>query len=256
MDLAIIVSVHNRNDLRLKNSLRTFLYQETSHSYGIYIVDYASSDDLRSMLQELGSDKIFYLSVDNDIGKPRANNVAIRATEADIICLTDGYCIVPMQTVESICTETKEDTLLLYAKRPYFVPETIWQDPNLTPVDYEYLRQQATDWLSQEMQIGIGPSKKPLFAVKRQRLLEINGYDETLEIDEDVDIVRRLLQRGCVLSDMSQLIDIAYQPSSNDLVDKATKGLQQHRDNVRSDSSAALWRFDPVRNVGTEWGQI
>jgi len=256
MDLAFIIAVHNQNNLRLKNCLNLLLYQQTTHSYSIYIVDYASNDNLKAMLQTLNTDKVFYLSTSEDIGKPRSYNVAIRSADADIVCVIDSYCTVPMQTVESICTGIVDDTLLVYMKRPYFIPEVVWQDPNLTPADYEYYRKQATDWLDKEMQIGIGPSKKPLFAVKRQRLLEINGYDETLAVDEDVDIVRRLLQRGCVLTDLSQVIDIAYQPSAEDWADKPVKGVLEHKDVYKAESSAALWRNDPIRNIDIEWGQV
>ena len=265
MDLAIIMAVHNRNDLRLKNMLRTFLYQETTHSYEIYIVNYASDseDNLRPMLQELNSDKILYLSTNEDIGKHRAINVAIKAaTDADIVCIVEGHMVVPMQTVESICTATKEDTLLVHLRRPYFIPEGIWRDPNVTPADFERLRVMPTEELADTMQIGIGSCKKSLFAVRRQRLIEIGGYDEALttrssgSTDEDVNIVRRLLQHGCVMTDMSQLIDIAYQPSMEDLEAQAALGVLKHRDIRAVDGCAALLRNDPTRNVGIEWGQL
>ena len=256
MDLAVVISVHNQNNLRLKNCLRTWLYQETSHSYGIYIVDYASDDNLRTMLQELGSDKIFYLSTENDIGKPRANNVAIRAVDADIVCLCEPYCVVPMQTVEFICSGTTDDTLMLYTRRPYYVPEIMWSNPNVGPVDYERLRLGPPAYLAETFQIGIGPSKKILFAAKKERFVEINGFDETLEVDEDVDIVRRFLQRGLVLTDLAQLIDVAYQPSVDDKVVKLTRGIKERNDVFKSEASAALWRNDPIRNTTIEWGQL
>jgi hypothetical protein len=263
VDLAIIMAVHNRNDLRLKNSLRTLLYQETTYSYEIYIVDYASDDNLRSMLQELNSDKILYLFTDKDIGKHRAINIAIKAaTNADTICVIEEHVIVPMQTVESICTATHEDTLFVYLRRPYFIPECVWQDPSMTPADYERFRVMPTEELAQTMQIGIGPSKKSLFAVKRQRVIEIGGYDELLtsrsstSTDEDVGIVRRLLQHGCVMTDMSELIDIAYQPLAEDWAAQASLGVLEHRDIRVVEASAALFRNDPIRNVGIEWGQI
>lgn len=256
MDLAIIISVHNQNNLRLKNCLRMWLYQETTHDYGIYIIDYASNDDLRSTLQELGSDKIFYLSTDEDLTKPRANNIALRAIEADIVCVCDPYCLVPKQTVEYMCSEITDDILMLYTRRLYFIPESMWQDSNTTPEDYERLRTAPTEWLDENLQIGIGPCKKPLFAAKRQRFVEIRGFDESLGVDEDVDIVRRLLQRGLALVDLSQLIDVAYQPSSEDRSVKPIRCIQEKKDMAKSEASASLWRNDPIRNTTIEWGQI
>ena len=257
MDLAIVIATHNQNNLRLKNCIRTFLYQETTHSYGIYIIDYASTDNLRPTLEELGSDKIFYLHVDKEpLNKAHANNIALKVIDADIICVTDGYCIVPMQTVEYLCTETKDDTLLLYVRRPYFIPENLWSDSSITPADYERLRTADTQWLDENMAIGLGPHKKRLFAARRQRFIEINGYDESLAYDEDVDIVRRLLQHGCILTDLSLYIDAAYQPSQEDWIAKPIQGPLKKLDMSRGEAHSALWRKDPRRNLNQEWGVL
>jgi hypothetical protein len=161
-----------------------------------------------------------------------------------------------MQIVEYICSGTIDDILMLYTRRPYFVPESMWSDPNMGPADYERLRTAPTDYLAENFQIGLGPTKKPLFAAKKERFIEIGGYDETLEVDEDVDIVRRLLQRGLVLTDLAQLVDIAYQPAEDDRIIKLLRGVKECNDVFKSEASAALWRNDPIRNVGVEWGQL
>jgi glycosyltransferase involved in cell wall biosynthesis len=258
MDLAIIISVHNQNNQRLMNCVKTFLYQETTHSYGIYVVDYNSTDGLKEALQSLGSDNVFYLAVNKgtDFSVSHANNIAIKGVEADIVCMVNSYSIVPMQTIEFLCTETKDDTLLVYLRKPYFVPEPIWQDPAMTPADYERFRVAPTDWLDQNLHIGIGPHKKMLFAAKRQRIIEIAGYDEDLLYDEETDITRRLLQHGCVLTDLSQLIDVAYQPSTEDWEAKTIMGPLKVQDVHRGERTSAYKRKDPIRNWNREWGVI
>jgi len=257
MDVAVVISVHNENNLRFKNCLRTLLYQETTHDYGVYIVDYASTDNLQSMLQELGSDKLFYVYVDKEpLNKAHANNIAIQSVDANIICFLDPYCIVPMQTIEAIYTHAIDEGLMLYIRKPYFVPEPMWQNLLMTPEDFEQLRTQDTQVLNDDFDIGIGPHKKQLYAIKRDRLVEIRGFDEQLSYGEDTDVIRRLLLSGNILIDLSQYIDIAYQPSVADREGKSEIATSRLIDVRKSENAAILKKSDPLRNLNTEWGAL
>lgn len=258
MDLAIVISVHNRNDLRLKNCLETLVLQNTTKDYGIFVVDYNSTDNLPGLLGELGSDKIHYLYVENDqysLNKAHANNIAIQAVDADIICVTDGYCLFQDTLVETFCTQATEDSLMVRVKRPSYVPEIIWQNPDLGPADFEVFRQQGAEWL-EDHGIAPGHKRKRLFAAKRQRFVEIRGYDERLKFDEDIDIVRRLLIAGNVLVDVSDDIAMAYQPAVEDREIQSIEGRLQYRDLELHEEYAVQVRQTPERNLNKEWGVI
>lgn len=270
MDLAIIIAVHNRNDRRLENCLGTLISQDTTKDYGIFIVDYNSHDNLPQLLGQLGSDKINYLHVEKEhpfnvpcpdahcgdiFNKAHANNIAIQAVDADIICATDGFCLFQDTLVETLCTKATEDSLLIRVTRPSYVPEPIWMDPDLGPADFEAFRQQGAEWLEQQ---GIAPGhkRKRLFAAKRERFMEIRGYDERLAYDEDVDVVRRLLVAGNVLVDVSDDIAMAYQPATEDRELKTTIGQLQQRDLELHEDYAAQTRKTPERNLNREWGAV
>lgn len=259
MDLAIVISVHNRNDLRLKNCLGTLILQDTTRDYGVFIVDYNSIDNLPQMLGEIGSDKVNYLHVEQDseavFNAAHANNIAIQAVDADIICVTDGYCLFQDTLVETFCTKATEDSLMARIRRPSYVPEPIWTDQNLGPTDFEVFRAQGAEWL-QEHGIAPGHKRKRLFAAKRDRFLDIRGYDERLTYDEDIDIVRRLLIAGNVLVDVSDDVAMAYQPATEDREIRETLGRLQLRDLKLHEEYAAQVRKTPERNLNREWGIV
>lgn len=257
MDLAIIISVHNRNDLRLKNCLRTLLQQNTVYDYGIYIVDYASTDNLPSMLGVLGSNKTYYFHIDSEpLNRAHANNIALKMVDADLVCMTDGYCLFQDTLVETFCTKATEDSLMVRIRRPSYIPDYLWQDENLTPEDFEAFRQQGAEWLEEVLHVAPGVKRRRLFAVKRERLLEIRGYDERLAYDEDVDIVRRLLQSGNALVDASDDIAMAYQPSVEDREVKSILGQQQQHDLELHENFSAYIRKTTERNLNREWGVV
>ncbi len=256
MDLAILIAVHNRNDLRLKNCLRTLLAQNTSRDYGIYVVDYSSTDDLSAMLGGLSSDKFFYIHVPGqDVNKAHANNVGLQALDADIVAVTDGLCLFQNTLVETLCTKATNDTLLTRIRRPSYVPEYLWKDTALTPEDFENFRLQGAEWLEEELHVAPGIKRKRLFAAKRQRFFDIKGYDERLVYDEDVDIVRRLLQSGLTLEDVSDDIAMAFQPSLDDIPTKPIIG-QLQREDIDLHEAFARYKKGPERNTNIDWGQV
>ena len=255
MDLAIIITTHNRNDLRLSNCLRTLLSQNTTYDYGIYIADIGSTDNLPDLLGTLNSDKLNYMYIDAEPNKALANNIALKAIDADIIVATDGYCLFQNTLVEAFCTKITNDNLLVRARRPSYAPEYLWKDTSLTPEDFETFRLQGTEWLEEELQVGLGSKRKRLFAAKREAFLNISGYDERLVNDEDIDIVRRLLQSGLVLEDITDDIAMVYQPSLEDVPLKATIG-QLKKEDLEYHESYARYRKGPDRNINRDWGQI
>lgn len=255
MKLAIIMTIHNRNDQRLKNCLRSLIAQNTTHDYEVLVVDYGSTDNLPQLIGELNSDKILYLHVDGDpMNVSHGNNVALQATEADYICVTDGYTVFQSNFVDSAIGEAGDNLILVCTSRQYYMPETYILQGEGADLDI------VDDFESCLLLdgVGLGPprSQTILLVMERQRLAEIRGYDEDLTAAEDIDILRRMLASGAFLARLDDDTSFIYQTFSQTAEDKETKGQAEQVCVDWSDSKAALRRKSPIRNIGREFGAL
>ena len=258
MDVAVVIAIHNRNDLRLKNCLRSLLLQNTQHDYQIYVIDYGSNDNLVQMLGGLNSNRIEYLYVNRTpFNRSRGNNIAIRNTEVPLLCFTDGYCIFRSTFINTVIEKYFSSAVMTYASLPHYIPEVYLTDPNVDIVaNMEYYISQGWDWL-EERGVGRGPRKEHTFAADRDLLLQIQGYnEELLHDDEDTDMIRRLLGAGGIPTDISQDTLLGYQVFKRDPESKIEQGRLQYQDVALSEQLNAFRRNSPERNTNREWGQI
>jgi glycosyltransferase involved in cell wall biosynthesis len=258
MDVAVVISTYNRNDLRLKNCLRSLLLQNTQHNYQIYVIDYGSTDNLAQMLGELNSNRIQYLYVNRTpFNHSHANNIAIKNVQAPLLCFTDGYCVFRNTFINTIVEKYFPNTVMVYASLPYYIPEVYLTNPDIDIVaNMEYYLSQGWDWL-EERGVGRGLHKEHTFAADRDLLLQVQGYNEELLHDqEDTNMVRRLLGAGGMPTDISQDTLLGYQAFKKDAEVKVEQGRLQHQDIAFAEQLSAFRRNSPERNTNREWGQL
>lgn len=249
--LAIVITVHNRNDVRLKNCLRSLVAQQTSHEYEVYVVDYGSTDDLPSMIGEIASDKILYVHVDQEpLNKSHGNNIAIKATEADYICVTDGYLIFQSNFVDAAINEMGNNLIAVSTARPFYLPE-VYQNQQVDPVEDFHNCLHADG-------CGRGPVRPQshLMVMERSRLMEIRGYDEAIPYAEDIDMLHRMLASGAFLTRLDDDTSFIYQTFTMDPEEKRLKGRRENECIQASDAQEAFRRKSPIRNLGEEFGVL
>jgi len=257
MDVAVVISIYNRNDLRLRNCLRSLLLQDTQHDYQVYIIDYGSTDNLVQMLGGLSSNRIQYLYVNRTpFNRSRANNIAIKSVQVPLLCFTDGYCIFRNTFVNTMVEKYSSNVVMTYASLPYYIPEIYLTNPDVDIVaNMEYYISQGWDWL-EERGVGHGLRKEHTFAADRDLLLQVRGYNEELLHDEeDTDMVRRLWGAGGVPVDISQNTLLGYQVYKKDPESKIEQGRLQRQDVAFAEQLNAFRRNSPERNTNREWGQ-
>jgi len=258
MDVAVVISTYNRNDLRLKNCLRSLLLQNTQHNYQVYVIDYGSTDNLVQMLGELNSNRIQYLYINRKpFNRSRANNIAIKSVQAPLLCFTDGYCIFRSTFINTMVEKYFASAVMTYASLPHYIPEVYLVNPDVDIVaNMEYYISQGWEWL-EERGVGHGPRKEHTFAADRDLLLQVQGYNEELLHDEeDTDMVRRLSGAGGVSTDISQDTLLGYQVYKKDPERKIEQGRLQHQDIAFAEQLSAFRRNSPERNTNREWGQL
>lgn len=251
-ELAIIISVHNRNDCRLRCCLRSLLAQNTSHTYEVFVVDYGSDDNLEAMLTELDSDIINYAHIDRTpFNRAHANNIALLNTDATLICITDGYYVFQSNFVEAVFENATINSVLTCTSRPTVIPQIYVESETIDIVE------QMDEVLAMDG-VGPGPMRGSTYVLVMDRagLLRIRGYDEDLLCGEDVDILRRMLAAGSILVRLDQNTTVAYQAFKMEPEEKQQIGKAEQRHIAQSDAMAAYRRKSPERNLGREFGQV
>ena len=252
VELAMIISVYNRNDRRLMNCLRSLIRQNTQHHYDIFVVDYGSNDGLEAALQALGSEKINYAYVDKTpFNRSHANNIAVVNTAAPLVCMTDGYYIFQDNFIESIFTTAVPYAILTCTARPICIPQTYVESD-----DFDIVEQ--FDECMQKDGVGHGTMRGSTYvlAMDKDALIGIRGYDEEMLYGEDIDILRRMLVAGATLIRLDASTTVAYQCWKQDAEVKRDTGKKEQEDLKRSDLTAVLRRKSPMRNIGKEFGQL
>lgn len=253
--LAIVITVHNRNDQRLRNCLRSLVAQTTVHDYEIFVVDYGSTDNLPQMIGEIGSNKILYLHVNKSpVNTAHGNNVAIQATNADYVCVTDGYTVFQSNFVDTAMAEAGTNTVLVCTGRQYYMPETYLTQGIGSGLDI------VNDFESclQLDGVGLGPPRpqSTLLVMEHKRLMEIRGYDEDITAAEDVDILRRMLASGAFLAKLDNATSFIYQTFTQIAADKESRGRKEQECLKQSTGKEALRRRSPIRNLGRAFGAL
>lgn len=258
--LAIVLTLHNQNEIRVKNCLRSLAVQQTTYEYGVYVVDYGSTDGMADTIGEIGSDKIFYMHIDRPTYNiSHAHNIAIQMVEAHHFCMMDEHLIARDDMVQKIMDVHQQHELLMVkgVTKPLYVPE-VYLDAEIHPdVDLvAELNQHGTECLYVLQGVGSGPRNKRVFVTEKEPLVRIRGYDEDLVYDEDSDVVRRLAQSGVYLVPFPEEILAVYQVRLADAEYRRIVGPKLNRELQLSESQASLRRKTPERNLNREWGQI
>jgi len=250
--LAIIITVHNRNDKRLKNCLRSLIAQDTVQDYEIFVVDYASTDDLPSMIGELNSDKILYVHVDKPtVNISHGNNIAIQNTDAEWICVTDGNFVFQNNFVDNVFATMGQNLILVCTGRPYYVPEMYIENET-----YDFVVDFDTALTAPGVGKGSLRPQSSILVMERERTLEIRGYDEEVVAAEDTDILRRFLTSGAFLTRLDTNTSLIYQTFTQAPEVKQAKGQAELVNLSQAEGKAALRRKSPIRNLGREFGVL
>ena len=87
-DVSVIIPTYNRAEL-LKRAIQSVLHQ-TYQDFDIVVIDDASTDDIRGMVESFNDDRIHYIRHGSNRGPSASRNTGIRATKAKYIAFIDS----------------------------------------------------------------------------------------------------------------------------------------------------------------------
>jgi len=255
MDISCVIPVDGRSGY-LERSLTTLLRQPVD-DFGveILVIDNSRTDELRSNVfaacQRAASDfpndgsiALRYLAAEHpnpshrNVSYPR--NVGIRVARSPVVLFADADILHVSETLrQHLSHHRREDNALVYSYCRDCDPQ-IPLDPGqlraaLSDANYSLRMAASTDWFG-----GM------CFSVRRQRLIEVSGCEESFSRwgYEDYDLARRMRKRGAsiIRDDQIQTLHQVHPPqSAGGWLMKLYAGLRQ---------SCAI----QATNRGREWG--
>jgi glycosyltransferase involved in cell wall biosynthesis len=127
MSASVIVSTRNRAEL-LEGALRSLLADRPASEWELILVDNASTDGTRALVQRLGEEhadvRIEYVREER-LGLSNARNAGVGRAAGDLLLFTDDDVLVEPGWVDAMCAGFEDDEVTAVAGR--VVPE--WPHP-------------------------------------------------------------------------------------------------------------------------------
>jgi len=193
MGLTITAIVCAYNEARHLPACLFSLKAQTRPPDEIIVVNNASTDETASVARAVPGVRV----LDEPLkGLVIARETARRGTSSDVLAYVDADCRVPLRWIEHIERRMRGDRELVGVTGPYRFYDWDWSGRVLVGL-YDVLVAPPTHFVVHDL-LGIGAILYGgNFAVRREALAEIGGFDCTIEFHgEDANLGRRLTRRG------------------------------------------------------------
>ncbi|CDI01112.1 putative Glycosyltransferase [Candidatus Competibacter denitrificans Run_A_D11] len=188
--LSVILCTRNRG-CYLLNTLKTYENISTTLSWELIIVDNASTDETRQILNKFASNTDICVHVISEpkVGLSRARNAGWQYAKSEVIIFSDDDCYPQSDFIDAIWSNFTENWV------DYIGGRILLYDPKDFPITIQ-LREDRYD-LPPGSFIESGLIQGANMAFRRKVLLRVGGFDEFLGAgtnlpgSDDTDIINR-----------------------------------------------------------------
>lgn len=193
--ISIIITTHNGRKEVCKRAIESVLNQ-TYKDYEIIVVDDFSQDGTEEMIKEL---PVIYLRMDKNYGSPaRPRNEATKLAKGEYICYLDSDNTFRPNHLETLIKEIEESKVdVVYGDR-MIMDENGAQGVGVCS-DF------SAPLLMMRNYIDTSD-----FIIKKEKLIEIGGWDERSKRMLDWNLVVRLVKNGCTFKRVPKVITDYY----------------------------------------------
>jgi mycofactocin system glycosyltransferase len=215
-DVTVVVPV--RDDPDGVGALLRSLHAAGSVPAGVVVVDDGSADPARlhrSVHDARGSLQVELVRRDRSGGPAAARNAGIARVDTELVALLDADCVVGADWLEPLLAQFADGDVAIVAPRvagPHVTAPDVAQAPRVGSSPRRERYESACSPLdlgrrAGEVRPGARLSYVPSAALlaRRQVLGELGGFDESMRVGEDVDLVWRAVDAGH---------RVRYEPSS------------------------------------------
>lgn len=183
--ISVIIPSYNREVLIIK-AIESILHQ-TYTDFEILVIDDASTDNTKEAIDNLKNDKIIYYKLDKNSGQCVARNYGIKRAKGEYIAFldSDDEWLPDKLKLQIDCFKKANDKL--GAVYGYSYSKDVIKDETIL-IKPKYFRGSIYDKFLE----GFCPPTPSIFLVKKEALLNVDGFDEKLITFVDLDLWLRL----------------------------------------------------------------
>ena len=185
--LTVLMAVHNGSPY-LRTAVDSILGQ-TYHDFRFLIVDDASTDDTREIVNSYDDDRIELLSLEKNLGQTGALDVGLKHASTQWIARIDAddYA-APTRLQEQMEALASDESLRCVGTDAW----TFQDDPSLP--ESVITKPHDNPAIMRELLRG-SPIIHGSMVVSREDLLKVGGYDDRFRYANDIELYDRLLER-------------------------------------------------------------
>lgn len=232
--VTVVTPTYNRAERipRAIESVQAQTYEEWEH----IIVDDASTDNTRSVVNSYGDNRIQYIRHDNNQRQAAARNTAIEAANGKYVAFLDSddeWCPEKLEKQVNWITDRNEEWVGVYTDGTTLRNSRV-KDFLASLFPYE-IRQEGDEDLIRgilTMQGNISAGSSLLARTKAVRA--INGFDESLPRHEDLDFTLKLLEQGKLgyIDEELFVVHESSDPSADVMAESKRQYLANHADAI------------------------
>ncbi|MEU1810580.1 glycosyltransferase [Micromonospora sp. WMMD1076] len=216
--VSVVVPCYNGAEY-IRHAVRSALGQ-TYPNIEVIVVDDGSVDDSRAILETTFGDDIAIVSKPNG-GPSAARNVGLRMANGEYVQFLDADNVLTpakvARSVEAFAAEPDADIVFtaMHEPRDYdFTEATTFPEEDLAQT-VERIMERTYELVFPGTGIPALETSQPLF--RRNRLLDHGGWDETLTVVEDTELVCRMVMRGARIRHIP-MVGVIYRDHPGDRV--------------------------------------
>ncbi|MGF1669603.1 MAG: glycosyltransferase [Balneolaceae bacterium] len=244
--VSVIIPTHNRSDL-LKRAVNSVL-EQTWRKFEIVIVDDASDDDTQQVLQELSkAHPVNVIRNKTSKGASVSRNIAISNAKGEFIAGLDDDDFWRPERIERLMEGFDEGISAVCSndRMVFGEKEIVWKKkPLITLDDLLYYNQVGNQVLT-----------------RKEYLLDVGGYDESLPSAQDYDLWIRLVKQFGPVKTVPHTLQVIHMENTRDRISNSEDQIEgyyqcfeKHRHLMdQSHIRYQLYRLRMVKGETVSW---
>jgi glycosyltransferase involved in cell wall biosynthesis len=221
--VSVIIPTYNRESLIMRSI--DSLLKQTNQDFEIIIADDASTDNTEQVIKDFNDPRVTYFKLEKNSGQCVSRNRAMKLAKGEYIGFLDSDDEwLPTKIEKQLGVFENSNDPKLAAVYCGFI-----EKDEVLGVTVTINRGNRRGNLYKSLLSGFCPSTPTMFLVKKDVLMQVNGFDENLPTFVDYDLWLRVAKLGYTFDFVDEPLIVKYEHAGEQIaknLDKRMKGLE------------------------------